>query len=158
MRDVAPGRIIYQMKVLALLVIVALAGCDRSDAAGSPPAKDELPTIEMIEFGDFPYVERMKLPDTVLKWNGRRVRTSGYMNPGREVRGIKEFELVMNRDSCCYGTRPKMNHFFQTILKEGTTNYTSDPVTVVGRLVIEETWDGDWPLGLYWLKDAVVVK
>ena len=51
-----------------------------------------------------------------------------------------------------------MNHFFQTILKEGKTDYTSDPVTIVGTLVIEETWDGDWQLGLYWLKDAVVLK
>jgi hypothetical protein len=55
--------------------------------------------------------------------------------------------------------RPKMNHFFQVTLKPGTeTVFQSDPVTIVGRFVIDEQWDGDWQLGLYWLRDAKVVK
>lgn len=151
---------IYRMRFLALLALLALPGCDRSDARTGVPAAPETPTeVDMLEFGKFDYVERMKLPDPVLRWNGKRVRTTGYMNPRREIRNLKEFELVMNKDSCCYGSRPKMNHFFQVEMKPGsTTVFTSDPVMVVGRLVVEERWDGDWPTGLYWLKDAQVMK
>ena len=149
----------------ALLVVVVLASCDRSDAAvdtsGTPktPGADTIADVDMLDFGNFEFVERKELPERVRKWNGKMIRAVGYMNPGRQVRDVKEFELVMNRDSCCYGTRPKMNHFFQVTLKDGsTTVYVSDPVTILGRFTIDEQWDGDWQLGLYWLKEARVVK
>jgi hypothetical protein len=51
-----------------------------------------------------------------------------------------------------------MNHFFQVMLDGASTVYTSDPVTIEGRFTIEEQYDGDWPIGLYWLKEAKVVK
>ena len=147
------------MRIPALLLIAALAGCERSSAHTGTPAAPEAPAeIDMLEFGKFDYAERMKLPENILRWNGKRVRATGYMNPGRQVRDVKEFELVMNKDTCCYGSRPKMNHFFQVVMKDGSTVFTSEPVTVTGRFVVEETWDGDWQLGLYWLKDAQVVK
>jgi hypothetical protein len=149
----------------ALLIIAALASCDRTDAANDrsakpppKPAAEEVLDVTMTEFGDFEYFERMEIPERIRRWNGKLIRAVGYMNSGRQIRDVKEFELVMNRDSCCYGSRPKMNHFFQTTLKSGSTDYTSEPIAVVGRFVIEERWDGDWPLGLYWLKDAKVVK
>jgi len=154
---------IYWMRILALLLIAALSGCERSNAhPGVPPAPEAPAEIDMLEFGNFEYVERMKLPDNILRWNGKLVRATGYMNPGRQVLKVKEFELVMNKNTCCYGSRPKMNHFFQVGLlvkkKEDLTVFTSEPITVTGRFVVEETWDGDWQLGLYWLKDAKVVK
>src|SRR5688572_1348350 len=149
----------------ALLVLAVLASCDRTDAAnGTPagakpkPAAEPVFDVTMTEFGDFEYFERMEIPERIRRWNGKLIRAVGYMNSGRQTRDFKEFELVMNRDSCCYGSRPKMNHFFQTTLKSGTVDYTSEPVAVVGRFFLEERWDGDWPLGLYWLKDAKVVK
>ena len=148
-------------RIAVLLLAVALSSCDRSDAATSTsktPASETISDLNMLEFGNFEYVERMKLPDKISQWNGRMISAVGYMNPGRQVRDVKEFELVMNRESCCFGTRPKMNHFFQVTLKEGSTVYTSDPVTVVGRFVIDEQWDGDWQLGLYWLREARIVK
>ncbi|HEU4339012.1 MAG TPA: hypothetical protein VFS19_03000 [Planctomycetota bacterium] len=153
-------------KALPLLLLAALASCEKSNAAndvagsgkGKTAAAEEIHDIEMIEFGNFDFIERAPLPDRVKKWNGKLVRATGFMNPGRQVRDVKEFELVMNRDSCCYGTRPRMNHFFQVILEGAPTVYTSDPIKVVGRFVIDEQWDGDWQLGLYWLKEAKVEK
>ena len=149
-------------KVVLLLALAALASCDRSDAAnptkGGTSAAPEIVDIDLLEFGNFDYVERQELPERIRKWHGKKVRAVGFMNPGRQIRDVKEFELVMDRNSCCFGTRPRMNHFSQVVLKDSTTVYTSDPVTVVGRFEIEEQWDGDWQLGLYWLKDAKVVK
>ena len=152
----------WMKKAALLLFLAGLASCDRTDAAtgAAPKASPDAPLeIDMLEFGNFEYVERSPLPVRVTRWNGKRVRATGFMNPGRQIRDVKEFELVMNKDTCCYGSRPKMNHFFQVILKEGsTTVYQSDPVTIVGKFVIDEQWDGDWQLGLYWLKEAKVVK
>ncbi len=152
----------WMLRVVPLFLMAALASCDRTDAANAAPTKtggaEEIADVDMLEFGNFEYVERMELPERIRRWNGKIIRAVGYMNPGRQVRDVKEFELVMNRDSCCFGTRPRMNHFFQVILKQGGTVFSSDPITVVGRFVIDEQWDGDWQLGLYWLKEAKVVK
>ena len=152
-------------RILLALLLAGLVSCDRSDAANGVPGSskngsttEEIADIDMLEFGNFEFVERAPLPERVLRWNGKMIRAVGYMNPGRQIKDVKEFELVMNRDSCCYGTRPRMNHFFQVILQGKPTVYTSDPVKVVGRFVIDEQWDGDWQLGLYWLKEAKVEK
>ena len=150
------------MKKLALLLLlVAPLSCDRTDAANGvsgSAAHEEIADIDMLEFGNFEFVERAPLPERVRRWNGKKVRAVGYMNPGRVIKDVKEFELVMNRDSCCFGMRPRMNHFFQVILSGPPTVYSSDPVKIVGRFVIDEQWDGDWQLGLYWLKEARVEK
>lgn len=145
------------MRTSCLIAAITLIAGGCRDA--SPPPRQEIPGVDMLRFGAFEYKERMKLPDDILKWNGKRVRATGFMNPLREVRGIKEFELVKDRGSCCFGRRPLWNHFFQVTLRANeTTDYTSDPISVEGRLSIEERWDGDWLMGLYWLDDATVVK
>lgn len=155
------------MKKLALLLLlVAPLSCDRSDAANGVPGSsksgatvhEEIADVEMLNFGNFEFVERAPLPERVTRWNGKMIRAVGYMNPGRQIKDVKEFELVMNRDSCCYGTRPRMNHFFQVTLAGAPTVYSSDPIKIVGRFVIDEQWDGDWQLGLYWLKEARIEK
>lgn len=113
----------------------------------------------MMVFGAFDYVEKMALPQDLLKWNGKLVRASGFMNAKLQTKGFREFELVKDRGSCCFGARPKMNHFFQVKLKgDAKVDYTSELVTVVGTLTIDERWDGDWMLGLYWLDDGVVIQ
>ena len=153
------------MRALFCLGLLALLGsCDNADSANGITGQTkksggpEIHDVDMLEFGNFEFIERMELPERIRKWNGKRIRAVGFMNPGRQIRDVKEFELVMNRDSCCYGTRPRMNHFFQVLLKDSPTVYSSDPVTVEGRFEIDEQWDGDWLLGLYWLKDARIVK
>jgi len=151
----------WMKKLALLLLLVAPLSCDRTDAANGvsgSAAHEEIADIDMLEFGNFEFVERAPLPERVRRWNGKKVRAVGYMNPGRVIKDVKEFELVMNRDSCCFGMRPRMNHFFQVILSGSPTVYSSDPVKIVGRFVIDEQWDGDWQLGLYWLKEARVEK
>jgi len=44
-------------------------------------------------------------------------------------------------------------------LRPGTSaDYSSDPITIQGLLKVEDRWDGDWQLGLFWLEGAEVVK
>lgn len=134
--------------------LVLLAGC--GDAPPPPPPAPELP---MMELGAFEHVEKAPLPENVKKWNGKLVRATGFINPGREVRDLKQLFLVKDRSSCCFGKRPQINHYIDVALKPGITiNYTPDPVSVRGTLVVEERFDGDWPTGLYWMSDAEIVK
>lgn len=134
------------------LWVLLLAGC------GKPPA-DVAPVLPFLELGAFEHKEKSPLPANVTAWNGKRVRATGFINPGRQVRGLSQFYLVKDRSSCCFGARPQINHYIDIGLKGGaTTDYTTDPVTVQGVLVVEERFDGDWPTGLYWMENAELVK
>jgi len=148
------------MKRIATLLMVALvAACDKpgpGPAAPTPGARAP-ENVDMMAFGAFEYVPKMVLPADIMKHNGNVVRAKGFMNSGRVMRDVTEFELVKDRASCCFGRSPKMNHFFQAKLRAGNkTNYTSDPITLVGKFVVDDRWDGDWQLGLYWLEDAII--
>jgi hypothetical protein len=136
------------------LIVLILAGCGGSTPP-SPPAV-ELPFMEL---GAFEHKERMALPEHVTKWSGKRVRATGFINPGLQVRNLSKFFLVKDRSACCFGKRPQLNHYIDVALRSGsTTDYSTDPVTVLGTLVVDERFDGDWPTGLYWMTDAEVVK
>ena len=99
----------------------------------------------------------MELPAEVRKCNGRRIKATGFINPTTQARTLTEFLLVKDRSSCCFGARPQSNHYIEVKLVGGKKiNYTTDPVTVVGTLKVEERFDGDWLLGLYWIEDGEI--
>lgn len=136
------------MKRLAVLLL--LTGCDR------PPAAEPLP---MQTLGAFEYKDKMTLPDDVTRWNGKVVTATGFINPTSQARNLTTFLLVKDRSSCCFGKRPQINHYVEVKLKPGATaDYSTDPVTVRGVLKVDDRWDGDWQLGLYWMEGAEVVK
>jgi hypothetical protein len=140
-------------RFLALLVLTPplAAAC-----GGSEPPIEVLPLSAL---GAFEYREKMALGEDVTRWNGRRVRATGFMNPTTQARNLKTFLLVKDRASCCFGKRPQINHYVEVTLKDGlTADYTTDPVTVEGVFQVDDRWDGDWQLGLYWMGDAEVRK
>lgn len=125
-------------------------------SCSKPPPEAE--TLAFQSLGAFDYSEKMKLPPDVTAWNGKYVKATGFLNPLSQTRNLTGFLLVKDRASCCYGKLPQMNHFINVKLKPGqTANYSTDPVTVRGVIQIEERFDGDWPLGLYWMDNAEVV-
>jgi hypothetical protein len=134
-------------------ILLLLAGCSKEPVTAPAP---ELPFQTL---GGFEYKEKMSLPPEIKQWNGKVVRASGFINPLANPRGLTSFLLVKDRMSCCYGKMPQMNHYLDVKLKPGQkTDYSTDPVQVQGLLHVEERWDGDWPLGLYWMTDAEMVK
>lgn len=130
--------------------LLLLAGCSK------PPPEAE--TLAFQTLGAFDYTEKMKLSQDVTRWNGRFVKATGFINPLSQTRNLTGFLLVKDRASCCFGKMPQMNHYISVKLKPGqTVNYSTDPVTVRGVIRIEERFDGDWPLGLYWMDGAEVI-
>jgi len=161
------------MKHRLLLAVLALASCGRRPEGPPIPSPTVLSATpvatprpaaapEPLDFkvlSRFEYREHMDLPSDVKFWNGRRVEVTGFLNPTRQARDIKEFFLVKDRSACCYGARPQLNHFIDVTLKGGKgISYATDAITVVGTLMVEDRWDGDWPMGLYWIEDGEVVR
>ena len=115
---------------ILLPVLVLLAACDvpappDAGAATAAPAPAAAEVLPFAELGAFEYVEMAPLPESASKWNGRTVRATGFINPGREVRGLAQFYLVKDRASCCFGQRPKLNHYIDVRLAGGAkTDFT----------------------------------
>jgi len=143
------------------LWVLLVAGCGKDPEAspGVAPAPARTEDLPLPALGGFEYKEKMSLPEFVTKWSGKRVRATGFMNPTTQARNLTTFFLVKDRASCCFGKRPQINHYVEVKLKAGAAaSYTTDPVTVEGNFTVEDRWDGDWQLGLYWMDHAEVVK
>jgi hypothetical protein len=138
------------LRAWAIGVLVLAAGCGKVDV----PAGG-VPDLPLMTLGAFEYKDKMKLPEETTRWSGKRVRATGFMNPTSQARNLTTFLLVKDRSSCCFGKRPQINHYVEVKLKPGKTmDYTTDPVTVTGLFTVDDRWDGDWQLGLYWMDDA----
>lgn len=143
--------------MLLLLPLIAAAGCDRADAqsnGGNPqPAGDEVVRPHWDVFSGFEYARQMTFPEKLRALNGKTIEIRGYLYPTSRTRDLKEFILMRDPGTCCYGPNAQYNHFFQVkVLKGPGANYTRDPVTVVGKFILDERFDGDYLEGLYWLE------
>ena len=152
-----------------IVLAAAAAGCGKDPEAATKLRPEEsksaaeatksLSELPFKRLGAFEYEDKMKLPEHVTEWSGKRVRVIGFINPGRQVKNLSKFLLVKDLTSCCFGTAPKLNHYIDVKLKPGqTAQYSRDPVTVEGVIIVDDRWDGDWPLGLYWMENAEVVE
>ena len=127
--------------------------------AGCPKAASEPEALAFQNLGAFEYTDKMKLPEDVTRWNGKLVKATGFMNPLSQTRNLTAFLLVRDRASCCYGKQPQITHYVDVKLKPGEkADYSTEPVTILGTLKVEDRWDGDWQLGLYWIEGAEVIK
>src|SRR5688572_17600761 len=126
-------------RMIALLP-VALAGCDRAPADASVSGPDR---VAWSLLSGFAYQERMTLPADVAAFNGRRVEMIGYVYPTRQTRDIKEFILMRDPGTCCYGPQRQLTHFVIVRVVAGPgVNYTPQPIVVTGTLRVGEKWDG----------------
>jgi len=58
------------------------------------------------------------IPPSAKELDGKRVYIKGYMYPGEQTTGIKEFVLCRDNGTCCFGGQPKLNDMIQVKLKE----------------------------------------
>ena len=131
-------------------VVLFVAGCSK------PP---EGVAIPLQSLGAFEYKDRMKLPDNIKQWNGKLVKATGFINPTSQARHLTTFLLVKDRSSSCYGKQPQINHYVDVKLRPGVTaDYSNEPVTIQGVFKVDDRWDGDWQLGLFWMEGAEVLK
>jgi len=97
------------------------------------------------------------IPAPIRAYDGRTVALTGYVLPVRSV-GKKATELLLLRDSatCCFGASPQYNHFARVKMAPGEGLDMNDlrgvPVTIHGRLRVEERYEHGVFSGLYHLE------
>lgn len=85
--------------------------------------------------------------------DGRKVVLEGEMAPPKSAaREIEEFDLVWNRDDCCFTGSPQVQHFVHSkVVDGGKVRYTAKQVRVRGTLRIDVTRDKGQVTGVYHL-------
>jgi hypothetical protein len=82
----------------------------------------------------------------------------GFLLPLYEWDDLREFGLVANHMSCCFGMPPGINGqvFVKLAGKEGLPN-TSEPIRVVGTFRVKEIQESGFVLAIYAIEDADAV-
>ncbi|HWA99223.1 MAG TPA: DUF3299 domain-containing protein [Pirellulales bacterium] len=78
------------------------------------------------------------VPPSATQLDGRRVFMKGYVLPGRQTEGIREFVLVWNSGDCCFGSNPALTHMVAVTLDDPLRlSYTTGVRKVAGTFHVE---------------------
>ncbi len=103
--------------------------------------------------------ERTALTSAVKKLDGTPVRINGYILPGYQQSGLKQFVLVRDNMECCFGPGAALYDCIVVEMADGAaTEFTIRPVSVTGTFSVREVpgLDGN-TLAIYHL-DGTAVK
>jgi hypothetical protein len=108
---------------------------------------------EMLPAGQEQSAPKQPIPAAVQAFSGKRAVVSGYMLPLQLQEGrARQFLLVRNQASCCYGVAPAMNEYvLVTMANEGVRPVMDVPITVVGTIKVGETYEEGLLVGIYQL-------
>jgi hypothetical protein len=117
----------------------------------SPPRDDDPASIGFPVLAGYEYKEGMQLPESVTKYDGKKVILSGFMK--REDGGEGECaEFLLVNDACgCQGT-PKLNEIVFCTMPEGQLAKIAPGVAkITGTLYVGEEKDDGTVISLYTL-------
>jgi len=64
-------------------------------------------------------------PAEAIDLNGRQVFIKGYIYPGQQLHGLRQFVLVPDLGTCCFGGTPKLTHMIEvTLTGDETVDYS----------------------------------
>ena len=98
------------------------------------------------------------IPESAVKMHDRDVLLKGYMYPGKQQRGIRQFLLVRDQGDCCFGGNPKItDRVLVQMADKQTIEYTPRLRKIAGRFSIRPAGAVDVEGGVFYhLEDARV--
>ncbi|HTU25140.1 MAG TPA: hypothetical protein VMF30_07070 [Pirellulales bacterium] len=140
---------------LAGAILLALEGWSAPQAAaagaaqrsaGTEPSAPRDATFDDIKLDlkkDEPF-KRSDLTTKVKDLDGKWIKIRGYILPGFQDTGIKQFVLTRDNMECCFGKGAALHDcVLVEMLDDATTNFTVRPVTVIGKFSVKEVVDAD---------------
>jgi hypothetical protein len=105
---------------LALSLMFVVAGPARLTHEYLTEVPDGYERISYSDLQPDPAVAQQHVPPSALALEGKKIFIKGFVYPGREKDGIRQFLLVRDQGDCCFGGNPRITDRIQ--------------VTLVGRL------------------------
>ena len=109
---------------------------------------DEAIEVDIEDLTGIDYKRGRKLPKSIEKLDGKRIKITGYMAVGT-LEGTSTFELVP--ESCECG-RSKVQHFIEVEVENGGVTYQPGRVDLEGVLSVGEVEEDGFVVSLYRLK------
>jgi hypothetical protein len=118
------------------------------------PAKDPLDA----KTGQPRYADQ--LPENIKGYDGRKVRIRGFLLPVKmEGNEVREFLIVANQMSCCFGTTPQFWEFVAAkAVGDAVPNLMDRPLTFEGVLKVGDVYESGYWTQLYTLECTAVGK
>jgi len=94
-----------------------------------------------------------RVPKNLREKSGKTVAVEGFMLPTvvDENNMVKEFLLLPDQMSCCFGKSPEANGWVVVSSSDGVEVLMDQIIRVNGNLTVEERWDEEFFVGLYHL-------
>ena len=67
----------------------------------------------------------LPVPRSAIDLNGKQIFIKGYVFPDGQKEGIRQFVLVPDMKSCCFGGNPKLTDMIEVKLRDGLTTHFS---------------------------------
>ena len=101
------------------------------------------------EFDFSSYAQRV--PKKLRKISNTKVAIEGFMIPTivDENNELKEFLLLPDQMSCCFGQAPEANGWIVVSAEQGAEVMMDRIIRITGELTVEERWDEEFFVGLY---------
>ena len=101
------------------------------------------------EFDFSAYAQRV--PESVRQLSGTKIAVEGFMIPTvvDENNLVKEFLLLPDQMSCCFGQTPEANGWVVVAASEGVDVLMDRIIRVTGVIIVEERWDEEFFVGLF---------
>ena len=92
-----------------------------------------------------------RVPKRLREKSGNMVAIEGFMIPTvvDENNEVKEFLLLPDQMSCCFGQTPEANGWVVVNASKGVEVMMDRIIRVTGQLAVEERWDEEFFVGLY---------
>jgi hypothetical protein len=92
-----------------------------------------------------------RVPSRLREKSGAKVAVEGFMIPTvvDENNKVKEFLLLPDQMSCCFGKSPEANGWVVVTASNGVEVLMDRIIRVTGTLTVEERWDEEFFVGLY---------
>lgn len=75
--------------------------------------------ISFAELQPDPQAPQLPIPPSAIEMDGERIFVKGYVHPGVDRRrGIKQFVLVPDMKTCCFGGQPKLTDMIEVTLRD----------------------------------------
>ena len=102
-----------------------------------------------VEFDFSAYASRV--PKKIRNLSGKTVALEGFMVPTvvDEQNRVKEFLLMPDQLSCCFGQAPEANGWVVAHSEEGVDVAMDRVIRVLGTITVQERWDEEFFVGLY---------
>ena len=130
----------------------SLGDADTGSSGRKAPADSAQPirlSFEDISAGDLDPKD-IQVPASITALHGRTVDLVGYMLPRGSIDAVKEFSLVRDIASCCFGQAPTPQHIVECTFEEGKhVAYVPGPVRVRGVFRVEEHRLGQYLISVF---------